>query len=106
MTIISHNTEAMRDWSTVMDDRAGNYDELVARLYLLVDQFVGSEDFKGGLSADFEDKVVSQKPVFERYSATFTECSEIIRSRATNIDADEAELKSAINSANPIDDVR
>lgn len=102
MAIVSHNTEMMRDWSTTMDENNSNYDELVARLYRLVDQFVGSEEFKGGLSTDFEDKVVAQKPAFERYSTTFAECSEIIRKTATNIDSDEAELKSAINRANPL----
>ena len=102
MAIVSHNTELMRDWSTTMDDNSSNYDDLVARLYGLVDQFVGSEEFKGGLSTDFEDKVISQKPAFERYSTTFNECSELIRKTATNIDSDEAELKSAINSANPL----
>lgn len=102
MAIVSHNTELMRDWSTTMDDNSSNYDDLVARLYGLVDQFVGSEEFKGGLSTDFEDKVISQRPAFERYSTTFNECSELIRKTATNIDSDEAELKSAINSANPL----
>ena len=106
MKTVSHNTEAMRDWSTTMDDKAGSYDEKITRLYQLINQFVGSDDFKGGLSTDFEDKVISQKPLFEKYSATFAECAEIIRSRSENIDADEAELKNAMNRANPLDDIR
>ena len=102
MVTVSHNTELMRSWSTTMTDKSNNYDDLVARLYSLVDQFVGSEDFKGGLSTDFEDKVISQRPAFERYSATFNECSDLINKTATNIDSDEAELKGAINRANPL----
>ncbi len=102
MAIVSHNTELMRDWSTTMDENNNNYDDLVARLYNLVNQFVGSEEFKGGLSTDFEEKVVSQRPAFERYSATFAECSELIRKTASDIDTDEGELKSAINRANPL----
>lgn len=102
MAIVSHNTELMRDWSTNMDEKASNYDELVASLYNLVNQFVGSEEFKGGLSTDFEEKVISQRPAFERYSTTFAECTELIRKTATNIDSDESELKGAINSANPL----
>ncbi len=102
MAIVSHNTELMRNWSTTMDENNSNYDDLVARLYNLVNQFVGSEEFKGGLSTDFEEKVISQRPAFERYSATFAECSELIRKTASDIDTDEGELKGAINRANPL----
>lgn len=102
MAIVSHDTEGMRSWSTALDENSNNYDDLVARLYSLVDQFVGSADFKGGLSTDFEEMVVSQRPAFERYSQTFRECVELINQRATSIDNDEAELKNMINSANPL----
>ncbi len=102
MTIVSHDTNLMRDWSSNVEERANDYDTLVNRLYTLVDQFVGSSDFKGGLSADFENAVVSQKPQFMKYSETFRECVELINQTATNIDNDEAELQSNINSANPL----
>jgi uncharacterized protein YukE len=102
MATISHNTELMREWSTNMDEKANNYDELVASLYNLVHLFAGSEDFKGGLSEEFTETVENQRAAFERYSSTFAECTELIRKTATNIDSDEAELKGAINSANPL----
>ena len=102
MSIVSHDTDLMRDWSNTMDTNASDYDSLINRLYSLVDQFVGSEEFRGGLSTDFMDKVMSQKPAFIRYSDTFKECAELISSTAGRIDSDEAELKSAINSANPL----
>ena len=85
-----------------MENEFNEYDSLVNRLYSLIDQFVGSEEFRGGLSTDFMDKVMSQKPAFIRYSDTFKECAELISSTAGRIDSDEAELKSAINSANPL----
>lgn len=99
---ISHNTELMNDWSARVNDSSNNYDELISRLYGLVDQFVGSPEFSGGLSADFEEKVISLRPVFERYSETFRECTDFINERVAVIESDEAELKSAINSANPL----
>lgn len=102
MAIVSHNTEGMRSWSNKLGENSNNYDDLVARLYNLVDQFVGSADFKGGLSTDFEEMVVSQRPAFERYSQTFRECVDLINQTATNIDNDEAELKNMINSSNPL----
>ena len=49
---------------------------------------------------------IAQKILEQKYSATFAECAEIIRSRSENIDADEAELKNAMNRANPLDDIR
>ena len=100
--VVSHDTELMRNWSNTMGENTNQYDSLVNRLYGLIDQFVGSEEFRGGLSTDFMDKVMSQKPAFIRYSDTFKECAELINSTATRIDSDEAELKSAINSANPL----
>lgn len=100
---VSHNTEAMRSWSTNMNENADNYDMLVNRLYALVDQFVGSSDFSGGLSSDFMDKVLSQKPAFERFSTTFKECAKLINDRSRKIDSDEAELKSRIANANPLE---
>lgn len=104
--IVSHNTELMRDWASRMGDKTNIYDEYVSNLYNLVEQFVGSEDFKGGLSTDFEETVLNQRPAFERYSSTFTECIELIKNTATNIDSDEAELRTAIQQNNPLDGLR
>ena len=73
MSITSHDTTQMRDWSTTMDNNASDYDSLINRLYALIDEFVGSEKFKGGLSADFGEKVLSQRSTFMRYSDTFRE---------------------------------
>lgn len=102
MAIVSHDTDLMRDWSSNIDERANDYDSLVTRLYTLVDQFVGSPDFKGGLSTDFENTVINQKPEFLKYSETFRECVELINTTATNIDSDESDLQSGINNANPL----
>jgi len=102
MEIISHNTDAMRDWSGNIDEQANNYDTLIEDLYKLIDQFVGSEDFKGGLSTDFQDTVVAQKPEFLKYSETFRECVDLINKTATNIDDDEADLKNNISNSNPL----
>lgn len=102
MAIVSHDTDLMRDWSSNIDERANDYDSLVTRLYTLVDQFVGSPEFKGGLSTDFENAVISQKPEFLKYSETFRECVELINTTASNIDSDESSLQSGINKANPL----
>ncbi len=100
--IVSHNTEGMRNWSEKLIENSNYYDELVNSMYTLVNQFVGSEMFKGGLSTDFEDAVLNAKPEFDRYSSTFNECAEYIKSKATQIDSDEEELKAGINAANPM----
>ena len=33
MSIVSHNTDRMRDWSSAVDSKAGDYDSLIDRLY-------------------------------------------------------------------------
>lgn len=99
--IVSHDTDQMRNWSNTMDTNASDYDDLISKLYILIDQFVGSE-FKGGLSTDFVSKVIEQRPTFMKYSETFKECSELINSRAQKIDSDEEQLRSMINKANPL----
>ena len=101
--IVSHDTNAMRDWSNNMDQKSSDYDHLVSSFYALVDQFVGSNEFKGGLSEDFYNLVISKRRDFEQYSDTFKECAKLISSRAGNIESDEAQLKSMFNRANPFD---
>ena len=102
MSIVSHNTDAIREWSNVMDDNAGDYDSLINRLYNLVEAFAGSELFKGGLSTDLLNKMAEVKPEFLKYSSTFRDCTELTRSIAKAIDTDEANLKSRITSSNPL----
>lgn len=102
MSIVSHNTDRMRDWSSVMDTNAGDYDSLINRLYSLVEGFAGSEQFKGGLSTDLLNRMTELKPQFLKYSSTFRDCTDLIRSRAQGIDSDEANLKSRIEKSNPL----
>ena len=99
--IVSHSTDLMRGWSENINDKSNNYDELINKLYNLIDFFVGSEDFRGGITKDFEDSVISHREEFKRYSSTFRECTEYISKAATDIESDEAELKASFNNANP-----
>lgn len=101
--IVSHDTELMREWSTTVEEHSNSYDDLISRLYAIVDGFVGSPEFKGGLSEDFFNTVISQRNNFMQYSDTFKECAKLISTKAGNIDSDEAQLKSMINRANPLD---
>lgn len=103
MSVVSHNTDGMRDWSAVMDTNAGDYDSLINRLYNLVEGFAGSEQFRGGLSSDLINRMTELKPQFLKYSSTFRDCTDLIRSRAKAIDADESNLKGRIDRANPLD---
>ena len=103
MSIVSHNTDRMRDWSSVMDTNAGDYDSLINRLYNLVEGFAGSEQFRGGLSSDLINRMTELKPQFLKYSSTFRDCTDLIRSRAKAIDVDESNLKGRIEKANPLD---
>ncbi len=103
MSIVSHDTEQMRNWSGNMENQANDYDSLINRLYAIIDGFVGSPQFKGGLSSDFLDKVLSKKSAFMQYSETFRDCSELINSTAGRIDSDEEALKARIARANPLD---
>lgn len=100
--IISHNTEAMRDWATVVTENSNLYSDQIEALYSLVDQFAGSPDFKGGLSTDFENQVIDLKPKFEEYAQVIEECVEIIKERATVIDDVESELDSSLKRENPL----
>ena len=58
--IVSHDTNAMRTWSNNVDQNSGDYDDLISKLYALVDQFVGSPQFKGGLSEEFFNVVINK----------------------------------------------
>lgn len=68
MSIVSHNTDGIRELSNVMDDNAGDYDSLINRLYNLVEAFEGSKLFKGGLSTDLLNKMAEVQPQFLKYS--------------------------------------
>lgn len=103
MSIVSHDTEQMRNWSGTMENNANDYDSLINRLYTLIDGFVGSEQFRGGLSGDFLEKVLSKRTTFMQYSDTFRECSELITQTAGRIDSDEEALRARIGRANPLD---
>lgn len=105
MSIVSHNTDRMRDWSSAVDSKAGDYDSLIDRLYNLVEGFAGSANFKGGLSTDLLSNMTELRPQFLKYSSTFRDCTDLIRSRATGIDSDEAALKGKIDKSNPLDGV-
>ena len=102
MGTVSHDTSLMRDWSVKMDVNAEDYDALIIRLYTLVDQFVGSAEFKGGLSEDFMNNVMNQRKAFFDYSDTFRECANYIKSTSHGIDDDEHMLKNMMNTNNPL----
>ena len=99
---VSHNTGAMRNWSSNMTSNTEEYDALISRLYSLIEEFTSSSDFSGGLSTDFYNAVVEKKSAFMSYSATFRECADLINKRAARIDSNETELKSKFNNANPL----
>lgn len=100
--IVSHNTEAMRDWASVVNENTNLYSQKIEALYSLINQFVGSPDFKGGLSTDFENQVIDLRPKFEEYAQVIEECVDIIKERATIIDDVESELDSSIRGENPL----
>ena len=102
MSIVSHNTDQMRDWSAVMDTNAQDYDSLINRLYNLIEGFAGSELFKGGLSVDLLNQMTDLKPQFFKYSSTFRDCTDLIRTRAKAIDTDESNLRSRIDKSNTL----
>ena len=99
---VSHNTGAMRNWSSNMTSNAEEYDALINRLYSLIEEFTSSSDFSGGLSTDFYNAVVEKKSAFMSYSATFRECADLINKRAARIDSNETDLKNKFNNANPL----
>ena len=101
-SIVSHNTGAMRNWSSNMTSNAEEYDALINRLYSLIEEFTSSSDFSGGLSTDFYNAVVEKKSAFMSYSATFRECADLINKRAARIDSNETDLKNKFNNANPL----
>ena len=82
---------------------SGDYDDLITRFYNLVDQFVGSAEFKGGLSEEFFNVVINKRSEFLQYSETFRECAKYMTTKAGNIDSDEAQMKAMFNRANPLD---
>lgn len=96
--IVGHNTEAMREWSGNIETSAQEYDQLISSLYSLVDNLVSTE-FTGGLSQDFEESVLNKKDDFMRLSQTLNDCAELVKTRSSRIDDDEAELKSQIQSS-------
>ena len=98
--IVSNNTGAMNDWSSNINTQADDYDTLVKKLYVLVDSFANSENFRGSLSKDFENVVLNQRPMFDSYSSTFRECAKYIKSAAYRIDSENDGLAAQIKSGN------
>jgi uncharacterized protein YukE len=101
--IVSHDTNAMREWSQNIETKSNDYDDLVNKFYAIVDQFVGSPQFKGGLSEEFFNVVMNQRNTFMQYSDTFRECAKYMNTKSSDIDSDEAQMKSMFNRANPLD---
>ena len=100
MDTVSNNSTGMRNWSSNIQSNADEYDELINKLYSLIEGFANSRDFKGTLSDSFYNTFIAMKPAFLRYSATFRDCAELINSRAANIDNNRAALNNRINSQN------
>jgi uncharacterized protein YukE len=99
---VSNNTIGMRDWSKNIDSQADSYDELIRKLYTLVDQFANSEDFRGSLSKEFENAVLNQRQMFDSYSDTFRQCTEYMNRTASRIDAENDELAARMRSGNAV----
>ena len=101
--IVSHDTNGMRDWSQNIEAKSNDYDDLINKFYAIVDEFVGSPQFKGGLSDEFFNGVMNQRNTFMQYSDTFRECAKYMNTKSANIDSDEAQMKAMFNRANPLD---
>lgn len=96
--IVSHNTELMRDWTGNLKNNTTVYDDLVNRMYTLIEQFAGSNDFKGGLSDEFVNVVLNRKQFFKDYSETFNECISVMNKTANKIDDDTNRLANMYNN--------
>ena len=102
MGIVSHNTDEMREWSTNIKEHDNDFNDLINKLYSLIENFAGSEDFRGALSEDLLDHALEQKEEFLRFSDTFQECYKMVNDIASNIDEDEIYLRNKINNQNPL----
>lgn len=100
--IYSHDTSEMKTWSGIMDENSSYYTDLINKLYLIIDGFVGSSQFKGGLADQFEEMVLSKRQLFNNYAETFDEAAALIRDRADYIETDTERLVGKIDSANPL----
>ena len=98
---VGHNTEMMREWSESVSNYASEYDSLIHSLYNLLQGFVSS-DFTGGLSKDFESKIMEQKPNFERLTNFLEDASNLVKRTSADIDSDEEELRQMINNSDII----
>lgn len=99
---VSNNTQGMNEWSRNIESQADSYDELIRKLYTLVDQFANSEDFRGSLSKEFENTVLNQRQMFDSYSDTFRQCTEYMKRTANRIDAENDELAARMRSGNAV----
>ncbi len=97
---VSNNSQEMRNWSNDVNMQSDDYDALIKRLYTLIDGFVNSEDFKGSLSNEFENVVLNQKDMFNSFSTTFRECSDLIKTTSYKIDSDRDMLSAGFKSGN------
>lgn len=102
MAIVGHNTEKMREWSTQMDSNSNDYGSLIRELYNLVDEFTNSNLFKGGLSDEFLQNFMALRQEYLKFENVFNECTEFIRTKASNIDSDDLYLQNLVKKGNPL----
>jgi len=100
--IVSHSTEAMNNWAKTRESDAEDFDTMVNELYSLIDQFVGTDEFRGGLAEDLRNNLDSYKSEFRKYSTTFREASDVMKKNANKIETNDAMHKRNINAANPM----
>lgn len=102
MAIVSHDTNLMQNWSNNMQSNNSDYESLIRELYALVEEFASSDDFKGGLSTNFLENFLGKKQSFMDFSQAFNDTVDYIKSRARDIESDEAYLQSKIENNNPL----
>ena len=100
MANVGNDTSQMNEWSNNVDLKNQDYEQLIQKLYTLVDNFASSEEFKGSLSKEFENSVLNQKQMFESYSNTLRQCTDYMKTTSTKIDSQNEQLTAQFKSGN------
>ncbi len=98
MAVVAYDTELMAKWTSNLDEKDQYYLDMMNELFDSVNMLVGSPDFAGGIPEHFQEKVLSKRGNFDRYSQTFEDLCKFMKSEIDRREDDTQMLVNAINN--------
>lgn len=99
MSIIAHDTELMDAWIGNLEDKDNYYVDAMNELFNSVNTLVGSPEFMGGIPENFQERVLSKRANFDKYSQTFEDLCKFMKNKKDQIESDTQSLVNQINNS-------